>query len=85
MPNAKHSPTYIIFEIGKDHGANIVSRSQPNRRKIVVPSLYGLISIALPKLDLSISTQHMWKSHGDCVAPGHMFKQNFSLNACYGL
>jgi len=86
-------PVRLVFLHGKSSRyciktlaiLHIVSRSQPNRMKIVVPSLYGLISIALPKPDLSISTQRTWKSHGNRVALGHMFKQSSSSNACYGL
>jgi hypothetical protein len=48
--------------------SGLVSRSQPNRMKIVVPSLYGLISLALAKPDLSISPNHTWKSRGNHVA-----------------
>jgi hypothetical protein len=40
--------------------------------KIVVPSLYGLISLALAKPDLSISPNHTWKSRGNRVGCGHM-------------
>ena len=63
----------------------VVSRSQPNRMKIVVPSVYGLISLAPVKPDLSISPNHTWKSHGNRVACGHMSEQNCSSMFCYGL
>ena len=57
-------------------GTFIVSRSQPNRMKIV-------ISLAGPE---HFAPNHTWKSHGNRVACGHMFsEQNCSSMFRYGL
>ena len=57
LPRREHSSSFELFSL---HSV-LVSRSKPNRMKIAFSSLYGLISLALAKSDLSRTLEYRWQ------------------------